>query len=208
MSVVEIHGFEKRYGNAPVISSLDMRVDKGDIYDFLGRNGAGKSTLLKMLCGLATPTSGEISLFDGAKDAQERIGVLIESPGLFPNLNAFENMMTKAYALGLVDAETQCRSLLADVGLGDAKQKTRDFSRGMRQRLGIALTLLGSPDLLFLDEPLNGLDLEGAREISDLFKRLVQTTDLTIVITSHVPGHLNHMATRFGVIKDGMMVRG
>src|SRR5699024_6906742 len=137
-----------------------------------------------------------------------RIGALIEDPGLLPNLTAYENLMAKALASGIVNAPDRCVETLALVGLGETgKKKARGFSLGMKQRLGLALALIGSPDLLLLDEPLNGLDPEGTRAMRNLIVRLNQSFGVTIVISSHVLDQLDRMATRFGVIANGRMVR-
>lgn len=188
-----------------------MQVKQGDIYGFIGRNGAGKSTVMKMVAGLAKPTSGEIRLFGKEADASDpgdRIGALIESPGLYPKLSAFENLMLKALALGVPDAKVKANHLIGEVGLLDAgKMRTGGYSMGMKQRLGIALALIGDPDILILDEPLNGLDPEGTREMRELLKRINSERGVTIFISSHLLGQLEKMATRFGIIRNGTMVR-
>lgn len=210
MNVVETYGLTKRYGSFTAVDHFNMQVAEGDIYGFVGRNGAGKSTVMKMLAGLARPHEGEIRLFGQSQGEQStrRIGVLIENPGLYPYQSAFENMMAKALVLGLPDPKKTSNDLLAFVGLaGEASRKTKKFSMGMKQRLGLALALLGSPDLLLLDEPLNGLDPEGAREIRELIMRLNSERTMTVVISSHVLEQLGRMATRYGVIRRGSMVR-
>lgn len=211
MNVIEARGLTKSYRGKRVVDRLDMRVAQGDIYGFVGKNGAGKSTVMKMVCGLVTPTEGEIRLFGDARPGGEdglRVGALIEEPGLVPNLTAYENLMAKALASGIVNAPDRCAETLALVGLSETgKKKARGFSLGMKQRLGLALALIGSPDLLLLDEPLNGLDPEGTRAMRNLIVRLNQSFGVTIVISSHVLDQLDRMATRFGVIANGRMVR-
>ena len=211
MNVIEARGLTKAYRGKRVVDRLDMRVAQGDIYGFVGKNGAGKSTVMKMVCGLVTPTEGEIRLFGDARPGGEgdlRVGALIEEPGLVPNLTAYENLMAKALALGVVDAPARCREALALVGLeGVGRKKAKGFSLGMKQRLGLALALVGSPDLLLLDEPFNGLDPEGTRAMRNLIVRLNQTLGVTVVISSHVLDQLDRVATRFGVIAEGRMVR-
>ena len=146
--------------------------------------------------------------YDKLRYIFERVGALIEAPGLVPNLSAYENLMAKALALGVVDASTRCREALALVGLeGVGGKKAKGFSLGMKQRLGLALALVGSPDLLLLDEPFNGLDPEGTRAMRNLIVRLNQTLGVTVVISSHVLDQLDRVATRFGVIAEGRMVR-
>lgn len=211
MNVVELSAISKVYGKKRAVDHLDMTVKKGDIYGFIGRNGAGKSTTLKMICGLAAPTEGAIRLFEkeGTSDTlRRRTGMLIENAGLYPSCSAWENMMLKARCLGLVDAKQKVNELLDFTGLsGTGRKKTRHFSMGMKQRLGIAMALLGSPDLLILDEPINGLDPEGIQEIRQMLLSLNRERGITIIISSHILGELSKIATRYGIIKDGQMIQ-
>lgn len=222
MHVIQTRGLTRVYGDRRVVDGFDMHVAEGDIYGFVGKNGAGKSTVMKMIDGLVAPTSGEIILFgaavgsggeepgSGAESARQlrRIGVLIESPGLLPNMSAKDNLMVKALALGIVDAQARVREVLRLVGLqGVGAQRTKRFSQGMKQRLGIGLAILGNPDLLLLDEPFNGLDPEGTRDMRTLLVRLNATLGITMVISSHVLEQLDRIATRYGVIANGRMVR-
>lgn len=220
MNVIEARGLAKAYGGRRVVDDFAMTVAAGDIYGFVGKNGAGKSTVMKMICGEVAPTAGEVALFgvptgigsvqgaSGEGDQARRIGVLIEQPGLLPNLTAYQNLQAKALAWGIVDGPARCEEVLRLVGLaGAGKQKVRGFSLGMRQRLGLALALLGNPDVLLLDEPFNGLDPEATRAMRNLIVRLAQTFGMTVVISSHVLDQLDRMATRYGVIAEGRMVR-
>ncbi len=211
MNVIETNGLSKAFGSKMAVDQLDMHVGQGDIYGFVGRNGAGKSTVMRMLAGLAAPTGGEVRVFGmqpREASAGRRIGALIESPGLYGSMSATDNLMMKALALGLADPKDKVRDLLDLTGLGSVGSKaTKNFSMGMKQRLGLALALLGSPDLLLLDEPLNGLDPEGAREIRRLIMRLNDERGITVVVSSHVLEQLGKMATRYGVIREGRMVR-
>lgn len=229
MNAIETRGLSKAYGGRRVVSDFDMTVAAGDIYGFVGKNGAGKSTVMKMICGVAAPSGGEVVLFGGALEgsgagsapsdtgvgdlvagsaAIRRIGALIEEPGLLPNLSAYRNLMAKALAWGIVDAPARCEEVLRLVGLaGVGKRKVRGFSLGMKQRLGLALALLGNPDVLLLDEPFNGLDPEVTRAMRNLIVRLNQTLGITVVVSSHVLDQLDRMATRYGVIADGRLVR-
>ncbi len=200
----------KKYGSKEAVSHMNMEVKRGDIYGFIGPNGAGKSTTLKMFCGLVHPTDGEISLF-GSKvtdqTARRRVGILIEDAGLYPNMTAKENMILKARCLGLAD-ESSIDELLELMQLSQTgKKKTRQFSMGMKQRLGIAMALLGNPDLLILDEPTNGLDPEGIREIRHFLKKVNEKTNKTIIISSHILGELSKVATRYGIIKNGELIQ-
>lgn len=211
MYVVETRGLAKAYGGKRVVDDFSMHVSKGDVYGFVGKNGAGKSTVLKMLAGLVAPTTGEISLFGSkleSESALSRVGTLIEDPGLLPNLSAFDNLMAKALALGIPDSKPRCRQIVQTVGLEDAGTKrAKRYSLGMKQRLGLGLALLGSPDLLLLDEPFNGLDPEGTRDMRMLVARLNQSFGVTVVISSHVLDQLDRIVTRYGIIAGGRMVR-
>ena len=205
---VETLSLTKSYNGKAAVNHLSMQVRQGAIYGFIGRNGAGKSTTLKMLCGLAKPTEGEIRLF--GKPAEDsymarRLGCLIESTGLYPNMTARQNMMMKAKCMGLTDEKSVDRAL-ASTGLADTgSKKARYFSMGMKQRLGIGLALLGNPDLLILDEPINGLDPEGTREVRELLLALSQEGK-TLIISSHILGELSKVATHYGIIKEGNLV--
>ncbi len=216
MLAVETRGLTKTYGGRAVVSNFDMHVKAGEVYGFVGKNGAGKSTVMKLICDLIAPTAGEVVLFgrankdgrDGGPRPIQRVGALIESPGLLPNLSAFDNLMVRAQAIGIADAKERSREVLSWVGLADVdKKRTKKFSLGMKQRLGIGLALLGSPDLLLLDEPFNGLDPEGTRELRQLIARMNEVFGVTVVISSHVLDQLDRIATCYGVIADGRMVR-
>lgn len=205
---VETRALTKTYKGRPAVNHLDMRVPEGAIYGFIGRNGAGKSTTLKMLCGLARPTEGEISLF-GRKTSDpicaRRVGCLIESAGLYPNMTARQNAVAKAKCMGLTDLSAVDRALAATGMDNTGNKKVKLFSMGMKQRLGIALALLGNPDLLILDEPINGLDPEGVREIRQLLQKLNEAGK-TFIISSHILGELSKLATHYGIIKEGSLV--
>lgn len=210
MYAIETTGLVKSFRRRRVIDGLALHVGRGEIYGFIGKNGSGKSTTMKMIAGLMPPTAGEISVLGQRLqpcEAHGRVGALIETPGIYLNLSAFDNLMVKALALGLVDAREEARGLLAAVGLADTgKQKAKRFSMGMKQRLGVALALLGDPDVLLLDEPLNGLDPEGARDIRNLIVRLNRERGVTVLISSHVLDQLERICTVYGVIRDGRMV--
>ena len=206
--VVEINNLCKTYKDTKAVAHVNMTIKKGDIYGFIGRNGAGKSTTLKMIVGLIFPTSGQIKLFGESRNkfTDRRIGSLIENPGLYPNLSAYDNMELKAIALGLKDKE-KIIELLNLVKLDyKSKKIVKKFSLGMKQRLAIALALLGNPDLLILDEPINGLDPEGIRQIREVIQYLNENKKMTIIISSHILGELSKIATRYGIIRDGQMI--
>ena len=210
MSVIQTTGLSKRYRDKWAVDHLDLRVEQGDIYGFIGQNGAGKSTALKLLCGLARPTQGEALIFGKpVRDsvARRRVGALIEQPGLYPDLSGRENLRLYAALLGLDSPERQVKEILETVGLAPGEKKpVRHYSMGMKQRLGVALALLGGPDLLLLDEPINGLDPEGIREMRELLLRLNRERGLTILVSSHILGELSKIATRYGIIQQGRMV--
>ncbi|MFR4948464.1 ATP-binding cassette domain-containing protein [Thomasclavelia spiroformis] len=207
-NVVEINNLCKTYKDTKAVSHVNMTIKKGDVYGFIGRNGAGKSTTLKMIVGLIFPTSGQIKLFGESRNkfTDRRIGSLIENPGLYPNLSAYDNMELKAIAMGLKDKE-KIIELLNLVKLDfKSKKIVKKFSLGMKQRLAIALALLGNPDLLILDEPINGLDPEGIRQIREVIQYLNENKKMTIIISSHILGELSKIATRYGIIRDGQMI--
>ncbi len=210
MNIVETHMLSKRYGAKAAVTAFNMQVHSGDIYGFVGRNGAGKSTVMKMLSGLATPTSGEIKLFNKSirhASGEQKLGILIENPGLYPSMSAYDNLMLKCLCAGTVNPKKTTNQLLDFVGLANVdKKQSKHFSMGMKQRLGLALALVGDPQLLLLDEPLNGLDPEGVREIRQLIIKLNEEHGLTVIISSHVLEQLGKMANRYGIIRDGQMV--
>ncbi len=210
-TVIRTTGLCKRYRGKPAVDHLDMQVEQGAIYGFIGQNGAGKSTTFKMLAGLARPTAGQIELFGRPLQdptARRRLGVLIEDAGLYPNLSARENCMLKAIALGLDEEEKAVDRVLAETGLQDMGTKAcKKFSMGQRRRLGLALALVGSPDLLLLDEPTNGLDPEGIHDVRALLTRLQAERGVTIVVSSHILGELEKIANCYGILRTGKMVR-
>ena len=210
MAVIQTMGLSKRYRDRWAVDHLDLRVEQGDIYGFIGQNGAGKSTTLKLLCGLARPTQGEALIFGKpVRDsvARRRVGALIEQPGLYPDLSGWENLRLYATLLGLDSPERQVDGILETVGLAPGEKKpVKHCSMGIKQRLGMALALLGGPDLLLLDEPINGLDPEGIREMRELLLRLNRERGLTILVSSHILGELSKVATRYGIIQEGRLV--
>lgn len=206
--VIKTYDLCKTYKDTEAVSHVNMTIHKGDIYGFIGRNGSGKSTTLKMITGIIFPSKGDIKLFGESRNkfSSRRIGSLIENAGLYPNLSAYDNMEIKAIAMGLKDKK-MIEELLTLVNLNSKSKKVvNKFSLGMKQRLGIAMALLGNPDLLILDEPINGLDPEGIREIREIIQYLNKTKKMTIIISSHILGELSKVATRYGIIRDGQMI--
>ena len=210
MAVIQTRELSKRYKDNWAVDRLELVVEQGDVYGFIGRNGAGKSTTLKLLCGLARPTQGEALIFGKPiRDsvARRRVGALIEQPGLYPDLSGRENLRLYATLLGLDSPARQVDEILETVGLSPKEKKpVKHYSMGMKQRLGVGLALLGGPDLLLLDEPINGLDPEGIREMRELLLRLNRERGLTLLISSHILGELSKIATRYGIIRQGRMV--
>lgn len=209
--ILETRDLTKTYGKKNAVSNLNLRINQGDIYGFIGRNGAGKSTALKMICNLAKPTQGEV-LFKGKSrkemsDLKGRIGCLIETPGLLYNMTAYENLRAKCIYMGIKDKDYIGR-LLEIVNLTDTGNKTaKNFSLGMKQRLGIALALVGDPDVLLLDEPINGLDPQGIAEIRELILKLNREENITIMVSSHILEELSKVATRYGIIHNGELIK-
>lgn len=200
----------KQYGKHKAADNITMHVKQGSIYGLIGRNGAGKTTVLKMLCGLASPTSGEITFFNKTgKDIyplMSRIGSLIEQPGLYMDMSAADNLKMKCLGVG-VKKKGYIEELLATVGLSDVgKKRVKSFSLGMKQRLGLALALVGEPDLIILDEPINGLDPQGIVEIREIILKLSLEKNITVIISSHILEELSKIATHYGIIHGGKLL--
>lgn len=211
MNAIETSALCKRYGNKNVVDHLNIQVPEGAIYGFIGQNGAGKSTTQKLICGLTPITSGEIKLYGKPySDAQIRskVGMLIENAGIYSGLTAQENMRLYGLAIGVENMDKEINRTLELIGLSNTgRKKVKQFSLGMKQRLGIAIALLGNPKLLILDEPINGLDPQGIIEFRDTILRLNRELNMTILISSHILGELSKIATHYGMIKDGAAVR-
>lgn len=205
--VITTDNLTKVYGKKTVLDHVSMHVAQGDIYGFIGKNGAGKTTLMKLLLGMSQPTEGKIELFGSHQLnlGRAKIGALIEAPAFYQNCTAYENLQRFAI---LANAKGQdLHALLDFVGLGNVgKKKAGQFSLGMKQRLGIAIAMLGNPELLVLDEPINGLDPEGIKEIRDLLLRLNREQGVTILVSSHLLDELAKITTRYGIINNGRLV--
>ncbi len=203
----------KEYQGFKAVDSINICLNQGDIYGFIGRNGAGKTTTLKMIAGLAKPTSGSFSLFGVpyenliSEKVYSQVGCLIEEPGLYLDMSAFDNVYLKCLCMGIND-KGYARELLRLVDLDPQdKKKAKGFSLGMKQRLGIAIALVGEPKLIILDEPTNGLDPQGILEIRNTILKLNQEKNITFIISSHILGELSKMATRYGIIDKGKLIR-
>lgn len=203
--ILETKNLTKNIKNENIIKGLSLKVPKGETYGLLGPNGAGKSTTMKLLCGLLKPSEGEV-IFKGkpwSRDTLNKIGVLIESPAIYGKLTAKENMLIHACMLGVSENEiTRVLKLLKIDKTG--KKKVSNFSLGMKQRLGIAIALLGNPDLIILDEPTNGLDPIGIQELRDLIKRLNEN-QITVLVSSHNLAEIQHIASYIGIIINGKL---
>ena len=205
--VIEVKGLVKTFGKKAVLNGLNMTIRRGDIYGFIGNNGSGKTTAMKIILGLLEADSGDITLF-GSKDLlseRKRIGSLIEAPGLYKGCTAKENM--KRFAMLFGGEEKEIDDLLSFVGLGDVgKKKVRAFSLGMKQRLGIAVALLGNPEILVLDEPTNGLDPAGIKDLRELFEKIASEKGVSLLISSHHLDELSRIANVYGILVDGRIV--
>ncbi len=200
----------KIYGKKRAADDISLHIKKGDVYGLIGRNGAGKTTILKMICGLSTPTSGTMT-FNGKTGSalsheMNKIGSLIETPGLFPKMSAYQNVKLKCIICGKND-DAYIKSLLKQVGLENVgKKPAQSFSLGMKQRLGIALALVGDPEFIVLDEPINGLDPQGIAEMREIIHRLSKERGMTVIVSSHILDELAKVADAFGIINDGKLI--
>lgn len=211
--VLETNTLGKRYGRSEVLSGLSMHVPKGSIYGLVGKNGAGKTTLIRLICGLQHPTAGEYVLYGKSnrsgeiRQSRSRMGAMVETPSLYSHMSAEDNLKLQYRMLGLPSYEG-IPELLALVGLEDVGKKiVKKFSLGMRQRIGIAVALAGNPDFLVLDEPANGLDPKGIIEIRELILKLNREQQVTVLITSHILDELSKIATHYGFLDQGHMVK-
>ena len=209
--ILETENLTKKYGQKEAVKDVNLHIEEGQIYGLIGRNGAGKTTIMRMISGLSRPTGGSYSLFGKTGLEKQKmlknVGVLIESPGLYPRLSAYENLKIKCIGMG-VNPKGYVEELLKTVGLEntDRKKPAGSYSLGMRQRLGIALALVGDPKLIVLDEPINGLDPQGIAEVRDMLSRLRDEKGITIMISSHILDELGKVADAYGVIHEGKLL--
>ncbi|MCC9296302.1 ATP-binding cassette domain-containing protein [Clostridium sp. WLY-B-L2] len=209
--VVKTTDLSKKYKNNLVVNNLNLNIKRGKIYGFIGENGAGKSTTLRMLTGLSKPTSGKINLFgfdseNKISNIRKRIGALIESPAFYPNMSAYENLEACRIQKG-IPGKKCTKKVLEFVDLSNCgKKKLKNFSMGMKQKLGLAIALIGNPELLILDEPVNGLDPIGIVQMREKLKKLNKDKNMTIIISSHILGELYQLASCFGIIHRGKLV--
>lgn len=211
--ILETRSLSKHYGRFKALDGMNMHVPKGAIYGLVGKNGAGKTTLIRLICGLQEPSSGSFTLY-GTENrdkaivrARRRMGAVVETPSLYPDMTAEDNLKMQYRVLGLPSFEG-IDQLLQLVGLENTgKKKARNFSLGMKQRLGIAVALAGDPDFLVLDEPVNGLDPQGIIEIRELILKLNRERQISVLISSHILDELSRLATHYGFIDSGRMVK-
>ena len=211
--VLQTNKLTKKYGKFYALNELNMNVPKGSIYGFIGQNGAGKSTLIRLICGLQEPSKGTYSIY-GVKNrrkdlvkARRRMGAVVETPAIYLDMTAEDNLKQQCLVLGLPSFNS-IPEILELVGLSNTgKKKAKNFSLGMKQRLGIAVALMGNPDFLVLDEPTNGLDPYGIIEMRELILKLNREYKITVLISSHILDELSRFATHYGFIHHGCMVK-
>lgn len=210
-NILETNNLVKKYRKFTALDGLTMHVPKGSIYGFVGRNGAGKTTLIRMICGLSFPASGEFTLYGKSGSelpaARRRLGAVVETPSIYLDMTAGDNLKQQYRIIGLPSFDG-IPELLKLVGLSNTgNKKAKNFSLGMRQRLGIAIALCGNPDFLILDEPVNGLDPQGIVEIRELILKLNRERQITVLISSHILDELSKLATHYGFIDKGKIVK-
>lgn len=209
--VLKTYNITKKYGEQLAVDNVNMTIKKGDIYGFIGQNGAGKTTLIRLITGLIHKSGGEIELLGANEEnelnkARTMVGSLIETPSFYTNMTARENLEVSRLVRS-IPGKKCIDEVLELVGLKDVeKKKVKNFSLGMRQRLGIANALMGNPKLLILDEPINGLDPMGIVEIRELLKKINKEKDMTILISSHILSELSELATTYGIISNGKLI--
>lgn len=214
-SVLSTNALTKRYKKQLAVNKVNMTIEQGDIYGFVGENGSGKTTVIRLITGLISPHAGSFQLFGVDNQSPEigkarnRVGAIVESPSIYLNMSAYENLKTQCAILGIKDEE-KILDALRDVGLEylcKEKKHAANFSLGMRQRLGIAMALLGEPEFLILDEPMNGLDPAGIVEIRELILKLNRERGITFLISSHILTELSLVATKYGIISKGVLIK-
>lgn len=215
--VLETFGLSKRYKSHWALKDVNMHVEKGDIYGFVGENGSGKTTIIRLITGLISPTEGHLALF-GISDrtnevltARKKLGAVVETPSIYLNMSAADNLKMQCGVIGLKEnTDEKIQTVLSEVGLIDLyadKKRAGDYSLGMRQRLGLAMALLGEPEFIVLDEPMNGLDPAGIVEIRELILKLNRERGITFLISSHILTELALVATKYGIISKGKLLK-
>lgn len=213
--VLKTYGLTKKYKKHLAVNDAEMTICRGDIYGFVGENGSGKTTIIRLITGLIFANEGRFELFGTPNDskdiavARRKVGAVVESPSIYRNMSAYDNLKMQCIILGL-PADQRIADVLNEVGLGDLigdKKHAGDFSLGMRQRLGIAMALIGEPEFLILDEPMNGLDPAGIVEIRELILKLNRERNITFLISSHILSELSLVATKYGIISKGHIIK-
>lgn len=213
--VLRTFGLSKKYKKHLAVNEADMTICRGDIYGFVGENGSGKTTIIRLITGLIFPNAGRFELFGvpndsvNIRDARRKVGAVVESPSIYQNMSAYDNLKMQCMILG-IPADERIAQTLDIVGLGylrNEKKHASNFSLGMRQRLGIAMALLGDPEFLILDEPMNGLDPAGIVEIRELILKLNRERNITFLISSHILTELSLVATKYGIISKGHIIK-
>lgn len=211
--ILETHNLEKKYKNFKAISDFSMHIEKGAIYGLIGKNGAGKTTVIRLICGLQRPTNGTYSIYGISNtnkniiEIRKRMGAIIETPSIYLDMTAEENLKEQYKVIGLPSYDG-IKELLQIVRLSNTgKKKAKNFSLGMKQRLGIAIALVGNPDILILDEPINGLDPEGIIEIRELILKLNREKGISFLISSHYLDELSKIATHYGFVDKGRIIK-
>lgn len=206
--LISVTELKKSFGKKSILNDINLNIERGELYGLIGNNGAGKTTLLKLFCNMLKPTAGAVTLNKQAFTSSVSIGALIESPALYFDMTGYQNIKAKALALNVKYSKEEIEKLLELVGLQDTgKKDVRAYSMGMKQRLGIAMALVGEPDLLILDEPINGLDPQGILEIRNLLEKIHKERKATMVISSHILDELAKTATRFCVLNKGGIIK-
>ena len=213
--ILRTFGLSKKYKKQFAVNQADMNIARGDIYGFVGENGSGKTTIIRLITGLISPYSGNFELFGvknnskGIAKARRKVGAVVESPSIYLNMSAFDNLKMQCMLLG-IPADERIGEILEEVGLGELlkdKKHAGNYSLGMRQRLGIAMALIGDPEFLILDEPMNGLDPAGIVEIRELILKLNRERNITFLISSHILSELSLVATKYGIISKGHIIK-
>ena len=212
-TILQTNGLTKKYGKKTVVDHVSVHIRRGDIYGLIGKNGAGKTTFMRMVLGFVIPNEGTVELFGGEpqKTSGQKIGSLIEAPAFYAGCTALENLKYFSVLSGRGKnqeiPEKRLHELIEMVGLGDAgKKKVGNYSLGMKQRLGLAIAMIGKPEFLVLDEPVNGLDPAGIRDVRDTIRRLNEESGVTILISSHLLDELAKVATKYGILNEGRLV--
>ncbi|MEF9839369.1 MAG: ATP-binding cassette domain-containing protein [Lachnospiraceae bacterium] len=212
-NIVSTNMLTKKFGIQTAVKEISVQIEEGAIYGLVGRNGAGKTSFMKMISGLSHPTSGEFSLFGRNSTTSEcsdmfaKVGCLIETPGFFGNMSAYDNLLLKVYCCKIDDKEKYINHLLELVDLQSAgRKKVKNYSLGMKQRLGVAMALVGTPQLLVLDEPINGLDPQGIAEMRELILKLNKEYKITVIISSHILDELSKLVTSYGFLDHGQLI--